>query len=565
MLKEYRKVLRTVLIAVIILGLLAPASVPDNAVASRANPELLQIAQESPAQWIRVIVQKSDSSNRAEALVERLGGVITKDLHLINAFAAELLARDLVNLSKSVSVQWVSLDAPVIKMETGDDDNECDDDEVGGLCENYFLDTLGVRKVWEMGYQGQGITVAIIDSGIQKDWDFSHLLQREKFNPDSNSINDFYGHGTHVAGIIGGNGNTSKGRYVGVAPGVNLIGLKVSDERGRAYESDTVEALEWVHIHKDKYNIRVVNLSVNSSVEGSYHDSPLAAAVEILWLNGVVVVVSSGNTDSSTSFNPVKAAPANDPFVITVGASDEKLTADLSDDVLTSFSARGQTQDGYLKPEIVAPGRNIISVLSQSSSWEDKYEDRAVWDDEYIRLSGTSMSAPMVAGAAALLLQAEPNLTPDQVKYRLVNTAGNLEGFPYLNVHAALTTKTSDSANQGIVPHMLLAKMAMIAYWSYEAGGETCDWENIDWASVNWNSIDWASVNWDSINWDTVNWDSVNWNSVNWNAVNWNSVNWNSVNWNSVNWNSVNWNSVNWNSVNWNSVQWNGVIRDKGK
>ncbi len=157
----------------------------------------------------------------------------------------------------------------------------------------------------------------------------------------------------------------------------------------------------------------------------------------------------------------------------------------------------------------------------------------------------------MVAGAAALLLEAEPNLTPDQVKHRLISTGGWIGSYHYLDIYAAITTPTTESANQGKMPHIVLAQMAMIAYWASQNGAESIDWENIDWAAVNWDA-----VNWDAVNWNAVNWNAVNWNAVNWNAVNWNAVNWNAVNWNAVNWNAVNWNAVNWNAVNWNSTYW---------
>jgi serine protease AprX len=300
-------------------------------------------------------------------------------------------------------------------------------------------------------------------------------------------------------------------------------------------------------------------MSINSTVEMSYHDSPMDAAAEILWFNGIVVVASAGNNAASAGYNTVNAAPANDPFIIVVGASNEQGTPDRSDDTVTPFSGYGITPDGFAKPDIIAPGKDIVSVLSAGSDWYYDYPERAVLDKEYFRVSGTSLSAPMVTGAAALLLQAEPDLTPDQVKYRLMNAAGTITNdvgltYPYLDVFAALTTPTTEAANQGVIPHMLLAKMALIAYWASENGGENIDWENVDWENVNWDAVNWNAVNWNSVNWNAVNWNSVNWNAVNWNAVNWNSVNWNSVNWNSVNWNSVNWNAVNWNSVNWNSI-----------
>jgi serine protease AprX len=410
-----------------------------------------------------------------------------------------------------------------------------------------------------MGLDGTGITVAVVDSGITLDDDFSEVvgesgsgrvLMQLGFNSSAYTARDVFGHGTHVAGIIGGNGTKSDGFYKGVAPGVNLIGIKISDDYGMAYESDTVEALEWIFNNKDTYNIRVVNLSIQSTVEQSYHDSALDAAVEILWFNGIVVVAATGNKGPDNGFNPVLAAPANDPFIITVGASEEKGDADRSNDSIASFTAYDETIDFFVKPEIIAPGKDIVSVLAGSSWWRNEHPDRFV-DGGYFRISGTSMATPMVAGAAALLLQSEPNLTPDQVKYRLLETAGKVGKANYLDVYAAVTTLTTESANQGVIPHMLLAKMALIAYWASENGEENIDWENVDWTAVNWNAVNWNAVNWNAVNWNAVNWNAVNWNAVNWNAVNWNAVNWNAVNWNAVNWNAVNWNAVNWNAVSW--------------
>jgi serine protease AprX len=260
------------------------------------------------------------------------------------------------------------------------------------------------------------------------------------------------------------------------------------------------------------YRIHVVNLSLNSTVEQSYHTSPLSAAAEILWFNGVVVIASAGNVTAESGYNTINAAPANDPFIITVGASDEYGTPNRSDDQITSFSAYGTTMDGFSKPDIIAPGRNIISTLSGKSWWRNNYNNRFV-DGIYFRASGTSMSAPMVTGAVVLLLQDEPNLTPDQVKYRLLNTGSTIQGvpgdprsYPYLDVYAAVTGTTTQNANQGIMPSLMLAT------------GE----EGVDFTSVGWNSVGWNSVGWNSVGWNSVGWNSVGWNSVGWNSVSWN-------------------------------------------
>ena len=401
---------------------------------------------------------------------------------------------------------------------------------------NYYLDTLNVRPTWDMGLDGTGITVVVVDSGIAFDDDFSSLMglanssrvvEQVGFNPDSDTVSDNFGHGTHVAGIIGGNGTGSNGAYMGIAPNVNLIGLKVSDENGMAYESDTVAALEWILTYKDKFNIRVVNLSLNSTQEASYNESALDAAVEILWLNDVVVVVSAGNrTSMDEFFNPVLAPPANDPFVITVGASEEWYSTDRNNDFVAGFSAGGITLDGFAKPDIIAPGKDIISVLASSSWWRNDYPDRYV-DGGYFRISGTSMSAPMVAGTAALMVQNDPTLTADQIKYRLTSSGSDIFDFvtwqyyPYLDVYAAVTNTTMESANQDVIPHELLAKMALIAYWASSNGDEAIDWATVDWDAVDWDAVDWDAVDWASVNWGSVNWGSVNWGSANWGSVNW--------------------------------------------
>jgi serine protease AprX len=400
-----------------------------------------------------------------------------------------------------------------------------------------YLDTLNVRPLWNMGLKGTGVYVAIIDSGMAPDWDFqrlagepgntsSRLHTQKSFNDNTNLAYDTNGHGTHVAGIVGGSGQKSNGLYKGIAPNVGFLSLKVSDDNGMAYESDVVEAMQWVYDNNNNlgtpsaltpYRIRVVNLSLNSTVEQSYHTSPLSAAAEILWFNGVVVIASAGNMTAESGYNTINAAPANDPFIITVGASDEYGTPNRGDDRVASFSAYGMTMDGFSKPDIIAPGRNIISTLSPKSWWRNNHNDRFV-DGLYFRASGTSMAAPMVTGAVALLLQDEPNLTPDQVKYRLLQTGSTIQGhpgdprsYPYLDVYAAVTGTTTGSSNQGIMPSLMLA-----------SGPDAIDFTSVGWNSVGWNSVGWNSVGWNSVGWNSVGWNSVGWNSVGWNSVSWN-------------------------------------------
>jgi serine protease AprX len=311
-----------------------------------------------------------------------------------------------------------------------------------------------------------------------------------------------------VAGIIGGSGAASSGLYKGVAPGVDLINLKVADKDGMTYESSVVDSLQWIYNNKSTYNIKVVNISMNSSVAQSYHTSPLDAAVEILWFNGITVVVSAGNNGTGTG--PVTLfPPANDPFVITVGATEDKGTSTLTDDALAVFSAYGTTEAGFTKPDFVAPGRNLIAPLADKATTIYMAHPLHRVGDYYFRMSGTSMSAPVVSGAVALLLQDEPNLTPDQVKYRLMNTANKTwtgynaskTGAGYLDVYAAVNGTSAQSSNTGITVSNML----------------TTGSNPVTWGSVGWNSVGWNSVGWNSVGWNSVGWNSVGWNASLWN------------------------------------------------
>lgn len=380
-----------------------------------------------------------------------------------------------------------------------------------------YIKAIGADRLWTeapLYLTGQGVTVAVVDSGItdhpdlKRDNGQSRVLARVTFVQDGKSPDDYYGHGTHVAGIIGGNGRQSGGKYMGVAPDVNLLDVKVTDDQGVGKMSDVVAGLQWVLNNKKNYNIKIANLSLNSTVPDSYHVSPLSAAVEILWFNGITVIVSAGN-DGSYRLN----SPANDPFVITVGAVDDKGTADISDDQLAKFSAYNITEDGFAKPDLVAPGRNLVALLSaDDNNLASKYPDNKLTGSEstaYYKMSGTSMASAVVAGATALLLQKEPNLNPDQVKYRLMNTVkpfstaqGCATGAGYLDIYAATKTATINSANTGVRASRLL-------------------WSGIE--PVTWNSVSWNSVSWNSVSWNSVSWNSVSWNSVSWNSVSWNS------------------------------------------
>ncbi len=230
-----------------------------------------------------------------------------------------------------------------------------------------------------------------------------------------NSPGDGDGHGTFVSSILAGNGSG----HVGAAPNAKLISLDVINDEGVATTSDVIAAAQWIVDHHHKFNIRVVNLSLHAVTPSHFVNDPLDKAVEKLWFSGVVVVTAAGNYGVDGQPTAVRYAPANDPFVITVGALDSKGTLDYSDDTAAPWSTWGHTLDGFAKPEIGASGRYMIGAVANGSTLLDEFPNN-VYSPGYLQLSGTSFAAPIVTGAVAQLLARHPNLTPDEVKAGLM-------------------------------------------------------------------------------------------------------------------------------------------------
>lgn len=505
------KIARFSLIIVFIMMLFAPSgSVITQDFTAKVQPQLLQAAVEKPQQLVAVIVQKKGQTERVEQQVAKQGGKVTQSLSIINAFAAEMTAQAAIELSQMDAVRWVSLDAKVTSSACA----QCVD--TASLANSYIY-SIRADKAWNNSpyLQGKDVGIAVVDSGVNPSGDLytnmgvNRQVANVYFNTDYNqNTSDGYGHGTHISSVAAGDGSDSNGKYIGVAPLANIINVKVTNDDGSARSSDVISGLQWILQNKSTYNIRVVNISFNSTVDESYHTSPLDAAVEILWFNNIVVVVSAGN-----KANGVIYPPANDPFVITVGATDDKGSSSLNDDVVTSFSAYGKTTDGFAKPDLVAPGRNIVARLVNTNMGMAQAHPSNVIAQTYFRMSGTSVSAPMVSGAVAILLQSEPTLTPDQIKYRLTTTANKnwtsynstKAGSGYLDVFNAVKTKTTASANTKTLPSQLL----------------TTGSEPITWGSTGWNSVGWNTVGWNTVGWNTVGWNTVGWNTVGWNTDYW--------------------------------------------
>jgi serine protease AprX len=313
------------------------------------------------------------------------------------------------------------------------------------------IDGSGVR-VARTRYRvdGAGVAVAIIDSGVAPHADLpaSRIAAFVDFVNGRTTAYDDYGHGTHVAGIVAGSGSASGGKYAGAAPGASIVALKVLDATGAGSTSNVMAALEWVLNNHAKYGIRVVNLSLGHPIYEPAATDPMVQMVEALTQRGLVVVVSAGNFGRNSLGQTVYGSitsPANAQGAVTVGALDSNYTDRRSDDGVASFSSRGPTRfDRFVKPDVLAPGFHIASLAAQGSTLVDKYPNLAL-PGGYLRLNGTSMAAPVVAGSAALLLQSNPSLSSHTVKGILQFTSQRLrdldvmtQGAGQINVPGAV-------------------------------------------------------------------------------------------------------------------------------
>lgn len=414
---------------------------------SKLAPEL---QGRDAADSVDVIVQfKHAPTDRHFAKVTSKGAEVKAKLSSVKGGAfAHVPASALAELAKDPEVAYVSLDRPVYN--------------TGSSTIDFTADTVNAPWAWKkLNLDGTGIGVAVIDSGIYSTPDLmyfnttthqfaSRIVYSQNFVNGSSDADDQYGHGTHVAGIIAGAGWASAGplfshQFKGVAPNVNLINLRVLDQNGQGTDSAVIAAIEKAIELKSQFNIRVINLSLGRQIYESYTVDPLCQAVEAAWKAGIVVVAAAGNegrnNNAGTNGYGTIAAPGNDPYVITVGAMNSQHTPSRSDDTMTSYSSKGPTAlDHIIKPDLVAPGNQVISLRAPHSLLADKYPSLDVNLSEYLnfvfnavsptymRLSGTSMATPVVSGAAALMLQQDSTLSPDTVKARLMKTAS--KNFP---------------------------------------------------------------------------------------------------------------------------------------
>lgn len=340
---------------------------------------------------IPIIIQFKENNQSILRNATNLSSKIKTNLPLISGFAGNMSTDIIYRLSTTKEVDYISFDSSVYSLL----------DIATATMDAYFPR--------DKGYEGEGIGVAVIDTGVAPHEDlikpFNRILAFKDFVNDKKIAYDDNGHGTHVAGIIGGNGHSSKGQFVGVAPKVNIIGIKALDENGGGSTSDIISALSYAIEVKDKYNIKIINLSLGTPATNSPDKDPLCKAVEKCVEAGIVVVTAAGNSGPTEK---TILSPGVSRAVITVGAVDDKRTIETSDDSIAPFSSRGPTSEGLQKPDLVAPGVNIKSLSNTKL-------------DSYTSLSGTSMATPLISGSLALLYNKYGNLSPDEYKSKIID------------------------------------------------------------------------------------------------------------------------------------------------
>ncbi len=377
---------------------------------------------------IQLIIHCSDYENRLET-IENLGHIKYK-LPMIDAYVIEIYESQLTHVKDLEGLISVEMDTHITAQM------------------NRVSDIIEARWAHERGYLGKGIGVAIVDTGICLHKDFvegrNRVIAFKDFLNGRQEPYDDNGHGTHVAGIIGGNGYSSKGKYTGVAPECHFIVVKVLDQRGDGNISDVLAGLQWIIDNRKRYNIRIVNISVGTAAKESLDEnSLLVQGVNAVWDSGIVVVVAAGNNGPG----PMSiSTPGISRKVITVGSSDDNIAVEVFGTRAKDYSGRGPTPYCIKKPDIVAPGSNIISCnisrfLNKNAGMKYQQTDNPMM---YTIKSGTSMATPVVSGAIALLLSAHPEMNNREVKLMLRNSAVDLgqhwekQGWGQLNVRRLL-------------------------------------------------------------------------------------------------------------------------------
>ena len=591
----------------LLVGMLALVSM-----ALLALPPVHSQATESPS--VSVIVRHAEGAGQeARETTRDLGGVIVRRLGIISSFEAKLPADKVGRLDHVPSVVSVTPNTSVRLLDYREDDDRYDDDRYDDdrdhdhygddrhdhdrddydrddydprtdLSSMYSIaqQITGASDFWKDGFTGDGVGVALIDSGVAP---VPGLLTRGKvvngvdlsFESQSPYLRhlDTFGHGTHMAGIIAGQDSEmpswNRGRgstpFLGMAPDSHIINVKVSDAKGATDVSQVIAAIDWVVQHRNDrgLNIRVLNLSFGTDGVQDYRLDPLSYAAEVAWRKGIVVVAAAGNGGyGSSKLNN----PAYDPYVLAVGAADGNGTYAFADDTVPSFSSCG---DALRHPDLVAPGKSVASLRSFYSSADLLYPSGRV-GTRFFRGTGTSQAAAVVSGAAALLLEQRPGLTPDQVKALLTSTANKLpgpstacQGAGMIDLKRVRTAPTPQAVQNhptstGLGSLDAARGSASLSHDGVVLEGEVDifgnPWDAKSWSAKSWSGSSWLGGTWNGKSWSGSSWSGKSWSGSSWSAIAWLQNSWSGKSWSDASWSGKSWSGKSWSGKSWSGKSW---------
>ncbi len=448
---------------------------------------------------------------------------------------------------------------------------------------DHVATVIGATSMYQRGYDGRGVGVALIDTGVApvKGLTSGNVVNGPDLSFESQSDNrylDTFGHGTHMAGIIAGNDpRTLLGgaRFQGIAPGARLTSVKVASADGAVDVSQVVAAIDWVvqHRNDDPRNpVRVLNLSYGTDGTQDYRLDPLTHAVENAWRAGIVVVVAGGNAGAE---QPSLNNPAYDPFVLAVGASDTRGSIAASDDLVPDFSSRGNASR---RVDLVAPGRSIASLRDPGGYLDTAYPSARV-GTRFFKGSGSSQAAAVVSGAVALLLDSRPDLTPDQVKALLRQSAesmpaadaagrgaGELDVYRAFQAAAARTTQ-SWTRSSGLGSLESARGTQHVADEGVELTGEqqvlgpfdARRWAPASAAFTAWNGGTWAGGELTGACWCEAAWSGKSWSGKSWSGKSWSGDAWSGKSWSGKSWSGDAWSGKSWSGSAWTGKSWSGT------
>jgi serine protease AprX len=495
------------------------------------------------SQPLRVIVEKHSAADPSpEAAVRRLGGQVTRALPIVAGFAATVPAAVVGELARLPGVRAVTPDGRVRVQAAAPGSS---------TVRSVYPKVVRADAAWKRGVTGRGVTVAVLDTGVANVPDLAGRLVQVRNDltgrtePCKNlsgelDCNDRYGHGTFIAGLVAGNGAGSGGKWTGVAPEASILSVKAAGADGSADVSNILAAIQWVVSFKERYNIRVLNLSLGTDSTQDWRVDPLNYAVERAWAAGMTVIVAASNKGPAPQ---TITKPADDPWVITVGATDDRGTAALDDDRLPDFSGRGPTAHGLAKPDVVAPGAHVISLRAPGSTIDTQFPYYV--DGSYRRGSGTSMATGVVSGVVALMLQANPGFTPDRVKHALLATANDAAstdpmavGAGVADAYDAAFAAPAGVANQGLARSngqgsLAQSRGSVQVRLDNPLGsvlgpvlGATLTAQLLLWNPGGYTGSPWVPSNWYVSTWEVNRWNRVTWYGNDWPGHRWHGSTW---------------------------------------